>query len=116
MKYVAPADWYCQQPLQFRSSKSICNNGYDDFIEGIVILLAASQRLNDSLHAYKQAHVCIITVADPISRSEYIQEHKLSVYSLNAVVSISIQTNHIIESIKICTLGYGKVKLVLKYN
>ncbi|CAF5139747.1 unnamed protein product, partial [Rotaria sp. Silwood1] len=28
--------------------------------------------------AYKQVHVYIITVADPISRSEYIQEHKLS--------------------------------------
>ncbi|CAF3813498.1 unnamed protein product [Rotaria sp. Silwood1] len=66
--------------------------------------------------AYKQAHVCIITVADPISRSEYIQEHKLSVYSLYAAVSISIQTNHIIEFIKICTLSYEKVKLVLKHN
>ncbi|CAF5065170.1 unnamed protein product [Rotaria sp. Silwood1] len=89
-----------------KSLKSICNNGYDDFIEGIVILLAASQ-LDHENHplwviphghiflelfssAYKQAHVCIITVADPISRSEYIQEHKLSVYSLYAAVSISI--------------------------
>ncbi|CAF3380371.1 unnamed protein product, partial [Rotaria sp. Silwood2] len=28
--------------------------------------------------AYNQSHVFIITIADLISRSEYIQEHKLS--------------------------------------
>ncbi|CAF1618420.1 unnamed protein product [Rotaria sp. Silwood1] len=41
--------------------------------------------------AYKQAHVFIITIADPISQPEYIQEYKLSACSLYATVSI----NHI---------------------
>ncbi|CAF5012116.1 unnamed protein product [Rotaria sp. Silwood1] len=80
-----------------RSSKSlnsIYDNRYDDFIEGdeeIFISLAASQRLNDSLQCEDDVFMVIS-------------------------VSISIQTNPIIEFIKLCTLSYGKIKLVLKHN
>ncbi|CAF5138134.1 unnamed protein product [Rotaria sp. Silwood1] len=75
-----------------KSLKSTYDNRYDDFIEGdeeIFISLAASQRLNDSLHAEDEMVIS---------------------------VSISIQTNSIIEFIKLCTLSYGKLKLALKHN
>ncbi|CAF1082840.1 unnamed protein product [Rotaria sordida] len=65
---------------------------------------------------YKQAHHFLITIAEPFCRPEYIQQYKLSAYSIYAVVSIGLQTNDIIEFIKLCTLSYGKVKLVLQHN
>ena len=65
-------------------------------------------------------------------RLEFIHEYKLTSYSLYAAVSVGLQTNDIIEYltrlskasipqgikqyIEMCTLSYGKVKLVLKHN
>lgn len=59
-------------------------------------------------------------------------QYKLTAYSLYAAVSVGLQTHDIIEYlkrlsktsipdgiiefIKLCTLSYGKVKLVLKHN
>jgi DNA excision repair protein ERCC-3 len=66
------------------------------------------------------------------SRPEHIHEYKLTAYSLYAAVSVGLQTHDIIEYLKrlsktsipegivefirLCTLSYGKVKLVLKHN
>ncbi|CAF4967866.1 unnamed protein product, partial [Rotaria magnacalcarata] len=68
----------------------------------------------------------------PVCRPEYIHEYKLSAYSLYAAVSVGLQTKDIIEYlqrlskttvpedilkfIRLCTLSYAKVKLVLKHN
>lgn len=81
---------------------------------------------------YKHAHDFLITIAEPVSRPENIHEYKLTAYSLYAAVSVGLQTEDIIEYlrrlgkttlpegivdfIKLCTLSYGKVKLVLKHN
>uniref|UniRef100_A0A182SFZ7 DNA 3'-5' helicase n=1 Tax=Anopheles maculatus TaxID=74869 RepID=A0A182SFZ7_9DIPT len=63
---------------------------------------------------------------------EHIHEYKLTAYSLYAAVSVGLQTHDIVEYLKrlskttipegiiefirLCTLSYGKVKLVLKHN
>lgn len=81
---------------------------------------------------YKHAHDFLIAISEPVCRPEYIHEYKLTAYSLYAAVSVGLQTNDIIEYlkrlskttvpegiiefIKLCTLSYGKVKLVLKHN
>ncbi|VDO53205.1 unnamed protein product [Onchocerca flexuosa] len=81
---------------------------------------------------YKHAHDFLIAISEPVCRPEFIHEYQLTAYSLYAAVSIGLQTNDIIEYlerlsksslpkgiiefIKICTVSYGKVKLVLKYN
>eukprot|EP00795_Rhopilema_esculentum_P014874 gene14874-6006_t len=68
----------------------------------------------------------------PVCRPEFIHEYRLTAYSLYAAVSVGLQTNDIIEYlqrlskttvpdgiiqfIKLCTLSYGKVKLLLKHN
>ncbi|KAK0417240.1 hypothetical protein QR680_012900 [Steinernema hermaphroditum] len=81
---------------------------------------------------YKHAHDFLIAISEPVCRPEHIHEYKLTAYSLYAAVSIGLQTNDIIEYlsrlsksalpngicefIKMCTLSYGKVKLVLKHN
>ncbi|KAI1725340.1 type III restriction enzyme, res subunit family protein [Ditylenchus destructor] len=81
---------------------------------------------------YKHAHDFLIAVAEPVSRPEFIHEYKLTAYSLYAAVSVGLHTNDIIEyldrlcktslpvkireHIEMCTLSYGKVKLVLKRN
>ncbi|KAK3753721.1 hypothetical protein QZH41_013801, partial [Actinostola sp. cb2023] len=68
----------------------------------------------------------------PVCRPQHIHEYRLTAYSLYAAVSVGLQTNDIIEYlrrlskttipegivqfIKMCTLSYGKVKLVLKHN
>lgn len=81
---------------------------------------------------YKHAHDFLITIAEPVCRPQFIHEYKLTAYSLYAAVSVGLQTNDIIEYltrlsktsipegisqfIKLCTLSYGKVKLVLKQN
>uniref|UniRef100_A0A183EC17 Helicase_C_3 domain-containing protein n=1 Tax=Gongylonema pulchrum TaxID=637853 RepID=A0A183EC17_9BILA len=81
---------------------------------------------------YKHAHDFLIAVAEPVCRPEFVHEYQLTAYSLYAAVSIGLQTNDIVEYlerlskstlpkgivefIKMCTLSYGKVKLVLKYN
>ncbi|XP_045766896.1 general transcription and DNA repair factor IIH helicase subunit XPB [Maniola jurtina] len=81
---------------------------------------------------YKHAHDFLIAIAEPVSRPQHIHEYKLTAYSLYAAVSVGLQTNDIveylqrlskcavpagiIEFIQLCTLSYGKVKLVLKHN
>uniref|UniRef100_A0A0R3RQ35 General transcription and DNA repair factor IIH helicase/translocase subunit XPB n=1 Tax=Elaeophora elaphi TaxID=1147741 RepID=A0A0R3RQ35_9BILA len=81
---------------------------------------------------YKHAHDFLIAISEPVCRPEFIHEYQLTAYSLYAAVSIGLQTGDIIEYlerlsksslpkgiiefIKMCTLSYGKVKLVLKYN
>ncbi|XP_022903652.2 general transcription and DNA repair factor IIH helicase/translocase subunit XPB [Onthophagus taurus] len=81
---------------------------------------------------YKHAHDFLIAIAEPVCRPEFIHEYKLTAYSLYAAVSVGLQTHDIIEYlkrlsktsvpdgivefIKLCTLSYGKIKLVLKHN
>jgi DNA excision repair protein ERCC-3 len=81
---------------------------------------------------YKHAHDFLVAIAEPVSRPKYIQEYKLTAYSLYAAVSVGLETKDIIEYLKrlskttvpkgieefitLCTLSYGKVKLVLKQN
>ncbi|KAG7296141.1 hypothetical protein JYU34_021239 [Plutella xylostella] len=81
---------------------------------------------------YKHAHDFLIAIAEPVCRPQHIHEYKLTAYSLYAAVSVGLQTNDIIEYlqrlskcevpagivqfIQLCTLSYGKVKLVLKHN
>ncbi|XP_014256066.1 general transcription and DNA repair factor IIH helicase subunit XPB [Cimex lectularius] len=81
---------------------------------------------------YKHAHDFLIAISEPVCRPEHIQEYKLTAYSLYAAVSVGLETDDIIEYlrrlsktsipdgivefIKLCTLSYGKVKLVLKHN
>ncbi|XP_074042836.1 ATP-dependent DNA helicase hay [Leptinotarsa decemlineata] len=81
---------------------------------------------------YRHAHDFLIAISEPVCRPEHIHEYKLTAYSLYAAVSVGLQTNDIIEYlkrlsktsvpdgiiefIKLCTLSYGKVKLVLKHN
>ena len=81
---------------------------------------------------YKHAHDFLVAIAEPVSRPKYIQEYKLTAYSLYAAVSVGLGTKYIIEYLKrlgkitvpkqieefitLCTLSYGKVKLVLKKN
>jgi len=81
---------------------------------------------------YKHAHDFLIAIAEPVCRPQHIHEYKLTAYSLYAAVSVGLQTNDIIEYltrlskttvppgivqfIKLCTVSYGKVKLVLKQN
>lgn len=81
---------------------------------------------------YKHAHDFLIAISEPVCRPEHIHEYKLTAYSLYAAVSVGLQTNDIIEYLKrlsktsipqgiiefiqLCTLSYGKVKLVLKQN
>uniref|UniRef100_A0A1B6CB72 Helicase XPB/Ssl2 N-terminal domain-containing protein n=1 Tax=Clastoptera arizonana TaxID=38151 RepID=A0A1B6CB72_9HEMI len=81
---------------------------------------------------YKHAHDFLIAISEPVCRPEHIHEYKLTAYSLYAAVSVGLETHDIIEYlkrlsktsipdgivefIKLCTLSYGKVKLVLKHN
>lgn len=81
---------------------------------------------------YKNAHDFLIAISEPVCRPEHIHEYKLTAYSLYAAVSVGLQTHDIIEYlrrlcktsipkgieefIRLCTLSYGKVKLVLKHN
>jgi DNA excision repair protein ERCC-3 len=81
---------------------------------------------------YKNAHDFLIAISEPVCRPEHLHEYKLTPYSLYAAVSVGLQTHDIIEYlrrlcktsiptgieefIKLCTLSYGKVKLVLKHN
>ncbi|XP_008545988.1 general transcription and DNA repair factor IIH helicase subunit XPB [Microplitis demolitor] len=81
---------------------------------------------------YRHAHDFLIAISEPVCRPEHIHEYKLTAYSLYAAVSVGLQTHDIIEYLKrlsktsipdgiiefiqLCTLSYGKVKLVLKHN
>ncbi|CZT53089.1 probable DNA helicase RAD25 [Rhynchosporium secalis] len=77
-----------------------------------------------------QAQDFLTTVAEPLSRPQYLHEYKLTPHSLYAAVSVGMTPNDIInvlnrlskvpvpqeirEYILGCTTSYGKVKLVLK--
>lgn len=81
---------------------------------------------------YRHAHDFLIAISEPVCRPEFIHEYKLTAYSLYAAVSVGLQTHDIIEYLKrlsktsipdgiiefiqLCTLSYGKVKMVLKHN
>ncbi|XP_013190628.1 general transcription and DNA repair factor IIH helicase subunit XPB [Amyelois transitella] len=81
---------------------------------------------------YKHAHDFLIAISEPVCRPQHIHEYKLTAYSLYAAVSVGLQTADIIEYLQrlskcavpagiiefitLCTLSYGKVKLVLKHN
>uniref|UniRef100_A0A8C4XD82 General transcription and DNA repair factor IIH helicase/translocase subunit XPB n=1 Tax=Erpetoichthys calabaricus TaxID=27687 RepID=A0A8C4XD82_ERPCA len=81
---------------------------------------------------YKYAQDFLVAIAEPVCRPTHIHEYKLTAYSLYAAVSVGLQTSDIIEYlqklsktsvpdgiiqfIKLCTVSYGKVKLVLKHN
>ncbi|KAH9524690.1 TFIIH basal transcription factor complex helicase XPB subunit [Bulinus truncatus] len=81
---------------------------------------------------YRHAHDFLIAISEPVCRPTHVHEYKLTAYSLYAAVSVGLQTNDIIEYlrrlckttlpsgivdfIRLCTLSYGKVKLVLKHN
>jgi len=81
---------------------------------------------------YKHAHDFLIAISEPVCRPEHIHEYKLTSYSLYAAVSVGLQTEDIVEYltrlskcslpkgivdyIKLCTVSYGKVKMVLKHN
>lgn len=74
----------------------------------------------------------LITIAEPVSRPTHIHEYRLTPYSLYAAVSVGLDTEDIIQVlsrlskthlqpeissfIRSCTVSYGKVKLVLKFN
>ena len=79
-----------------------------------------------------QAQDFLTTIAEPLSRPEYLHEYALTVHSLYAAVSVGLVPQDIInfldrlsktpvpEEIKKfildCTKAFGKVKLVLKEN
>ncbi|KAJ1205252.1 hypothetical protein NDU88_000687 [Pleurodeles waltl] len=81
---------------------------------------------------YRYAQDFLVAIAEPVCRPIHIHEYKLTAYSLYAAVSVGLQTGDIIEYlqklsktgvpdgitqfIKLCTVSYGKVKLVLKHN
>ncbi|XP_031414646.1 general transcription and DNA repair factor IIH helicase subunit XPB [Clupea harengus] len=81
---------------------------------------------------YKYAQDFLVAIAEPVCRPIHLHEYKLTAYSLYAAVSVGLQTSDIIEYleklsktsvpdgivqfIKLCTVSYGKVKMVLKHN
>ncbi|XP_053554076.1 general transcription and DNA repair factor IIH helicase subunit XPB [Bombina bombina] len=81
---------------------------------------------------YKYAQDFLVAISEPVCRPVHVHEYKLTAYSLYAAVSVGLQTSDIIEYlqklsktgvpdgivqfIKLCTVSYGKVKMVLKHN
>lgn len=81
---------------------------------------------------FAQAQDFLTTIAEPLSRPEFIHEYALTVHSLYAAVSVGLVPQDIInfldrlsktplpeeirDFIKECTKAFGKVKLVLKHN
>lgn len=79
-----------------------------------------------------QAQDFLITISEPVTRPKRMHEYKLTAYSLYAAVSVGMTTDiilsvlerfskvnvpdKVIKFIRDCTLSYGKVKLVLKFN
>ncbi len=77
-----------------------------------------------------QAQDFLTTVAEPISRPNFLHEYKLTMHSLYAAVAVGLEKNDIISAldrlskvpvpqgirdyITSCTSSYGKAKLVLK--
>ncbi|XP_075903476.1 general transcription and DNA repair factor IIH helicase/translocase subunit XPB [Nelusetta ayraudi] len=81
---------------------------------------------------YRYAQDFLVAIAEPVCRPNHVHEYKLTAYSLYAAVSVGLQTSDIVEYlqklsktsvpegivqfIQLCTVSYGKVKLVLKHN
>jgi len=81
---------------------------------------------------FAQAQDFLTTIAEPLSRPEFLHEYALTVHSLYAAVSVGLLPQDIIDFLdrlsktplpdKIrdfildCTKAFGKVKLVLKHN
>ncbi|VEU20179.1 DEKNAAC101018 [Brettanomyces naardenensis] len=81
---------------------------------------------------FEQAQDFLITIAEPVSRPNFIHEYRITTHSLYAAVSVGLETDDIIsvlnrlskvpvapsvvEFIQQATHSYGKVKLVLKHN
>lgn len=81
---------------------------------------------------FSQAQDFLTTIAEPLSRPEFLHEYALTAHSLYAAVSVGLAPQDIIKSldkltktplpeeikhfILICTKAFGKVKLVLKHN
>lgn len=81
---------------------------------------------------FEQAQDFLVTIAEPVSRPNFIHEYRITTHSLYAAVSVGLHTEDIIstlsrfskvpvapsvaEFIRQATHSYGKVKLVLKYN
>ena len=81
---------------------------------------------------FSQAQDFLTTIAEPLSRPEFLHEYALTCHSLYAAVSVGLAPQDIIRSldkltktplpdeikdfILVCTRAFGKVKLVLKYN
>ena len=79
-----------------------------------------------------QAQDFLTTIAEPLSRPEFLHEYALTVHSLYAAVSVGLVPQDIINFldrlsktplpdeirsfIRECTQAFGKVKLVLKHN
>jgi len=89
--------------------------------------------LETSSKHYHEITDFLIAIAEPISRPKYIHEYILTRFSLYAAVSVKLETNYIIKTLKKfsklsklprevkdyireCTKSYGKAKLVLKNN
>ena len=49
---------------------------------------------------YKHAHDFLVAIAEPVSQPNYIQEYKLTAYSLYAAVSVGLETKYIIQYFK----------------
>lgn len=80
----------------------------------------------------KQASDFLIAIAEPISRPKYIHEYQITAYSLYAAVSVGLSTDDILHTLSLfsknemprsvrnfiveCTLSYGKVKIVIRFN
>ncbi|KAF0415598.1 DNA repair helicase rad25 [Gigaspora margarita] len=80
----------------------------------------------------EKAQDFLITISEPVSRPSLIHEYKMTPYSLYAAVSVGLETEAIIDVLKMlskteipdsviemireCTISYGKVKLLLKQN
>lgn len=87
-------------------------------------------QLETSSLFYKEACDLLISIAEPITRPEHIQEYRLTSNSLCAAAAIGLSTNRILsaldkfsktafpeeikEQIRACTQRYGKVKLILR--
>lgn len=79
-----------------------------------------------------QAQDFLITVAEPVSRPQFLHEYKLTTHSLYAAVSVGLNPKDIISTLELfsktpvpsnvkgfisaCGRSYGKVKLVLRNN
>ncbi|WFD23396.1 DNA helicase [Malassezia equina] len=80
----------------------------------------------------EQAQDFLIAIAEPVSRPSFVHEYKLTPYSLYAAVSVGLEPDDIIEVlnrlskvpvpksvldfIRVYTMSFGKIKLVLKQN